>query len=291
MRAKRAEEPKNLLEENSVCGFTQLMIKKDRKSKGCKPAMNEIRSYLRDIEKRTATVSLVSLVLMVIWLYQGHGHFFLFHFGRYFPDDPFLDWYQYLWMHGMAFLLWFILPLIIIRFWLAERARDYGLILGDWRFGWKFLVLFFLVMVVPVYFTATDPLIQSEYPLTKLAGKSRTHFMLWELTYVIYYIGFEFLFRGFILFGLKDRLGPFLAIMAQTVPSVIIHASMTVSIAGGIILIGKPEGETFAAILSGLVFGAVALRTRSILWGLLAHWSVGAMTDFFSLWHAGLWPS
>ncbi len=251
--------------------------------------MEEIKSYLRDIEKKTATVSLVSLVVMVIWLYQGHGHYFTLHFGRYFPDDPFLDWYQYLWMHGMAFLLWLIIPLIVIKLWLAERARDYGLCIGDFSFGWKFLALFVLVMVIPLYITARNPQFMAEYPLTRLAGRSRTHFVLWEFSYVIYYIGFEFLFRGFILFGLKDKIGPFLAIMAQTIPSVIIHASMTVSIAGGIILIGKPEGETISAILSGLVFGAVALRTRSILWGLLAHWFVGIMTDLFCLMNAGLW--
>ncbi len=251
--------------------------------------MEQIRSYIRDIEKKTATVTVAALILMVIWLYQGHAHFFSLHFGGAFADDPYLDWYQYLWMHGMAFILWFVAPVVIVRLWLKEKASDYGLGLGDWRFGLKFLVLFFIVMLVPIYLTAKDPLFQAEYPLTKLAGKGWGHYLLWELTYVIYYIGFEFLFRGFILFGLKERTGPFLAIMAQTIPSTIIHASMTVSMTAGIIFIGKPEGETFAAILSGLVFGAVALRTRSILWGLLAHWYVGGLTDFLCLWQAGLW--
>jgi membrane protease YdiL (CAAX protease family) len=254
-----------------------------------KKQMDEIRSYLRDMEKKSATVTLVSLIVMVIWLYQGHAHFFTLQFGEYLPDDPCLDWYQYLWMHGMALLLWFIIPLVIVKLWLKEPVKEYGLGMGDWRFGLKFLALFIIVMIIPIYFTAKDPQMQAEYPLTRLAGKSGLHYLLWELTYLIYYIGFEFLFRGFILFGLKDKIGPFLAIMAQTIPSVIIHASMTVSIVSGIILIGKPEGETLAAILSGLVFGAVALRTRSILWGLLAHWFVGALTDLLCLWHAGLW--
>lgn len=253
--------------------------------------MQEIKGYLKDIEKKTAAVSLVALLVMVIWLYQGHANFFTLKFGEHFKDDPYLDWYQYLWMHSMAFILWLIIPLLLIKLWLREKAKDYGISLGDWRFGCKFLALFIVVMAVPVYLTAKDPQFQAEYPLTKLAGKSGGHFFLWELTYLVYYIGFEFLFRGLMLFGLKDRIGPFLAIMAQTIPSTIIHASMTVGVAGGIILIGKPQGETFAAILSGLVFGALALRTRSILWPLLAHWYVGALTDFFSLWLAGLWKA
>ena len=47
--------------------------------------------------------------------------------------------------------------------------------------------------------------------------------------------------------------------------------------------IGKPEGETMAAIVAGLVFGLVAMRTRSVLYVILLHWYVGLMTDLFCI--------
>jgi hypothetical protein len=47
--------------------------------------------------------------------------------------------------------------------------------------------------------------------------------------------------------------------------------------------IGKPWGETSSAIVAGICFGAIALRTRSMLYPLLLHWYVGIATDFFSI--------
>jgi membrane protease YdiL (CAAX protease family) len=237
--------------------------------------MNELRSYLQDIEKKSAVVTVSALVLITIWLYQGHPSFFMEHFARYFGSDPYVDWYQYLYLHLMTLFLWLIIPLFLIKLVLKENLGDWGLCLGDRRFGLKFLALAIVFMALPLYLNAQSPEFQAEYPLTKLAGKSPTHFLLWELTYLIYYLGFEFLFRGYLLFGLKDKLGPSMAIMAQTIPSTIIH-------------IGKPEGETIAAILAGMVLGAVALRTRSILYVLLFHWYVGITTDYFCLLNSGL---
>ncbi|UCD84768.1 MAG: CPBP family intramembrane metalloprotease [Deltaproteobacteria bacterium] len=236
--------------------------------------MEQIKSYVRDIEKKSAVVTLSAVLLMTVWLYQGHPSFFKEHLARYLGSNPYIDWYQYLYMHIVSFLLWFVIPLLLIKLLLKENLAGWGLCLGDYRFGLKFLFLAMVIMVLPLYLNAQSPEFQAEYPLTKLAGKSPTHFLLWELTYLIYYISFEFIFRGYMLFGLKDKLGPFMAIMAQTIPSTIIH-------------IGKPEGETIAAILSGIVLGAVALRTRSILYVLIFHWYVGITTDYFCLINSG----
>lgn len=236
--------------------------------------MEQIRSYIRDIDKKSAVVTVSALVLMIIWLYQGHPSFFMEHFAGHFGSDPYIDWYQYLYMHLAALLLWLIIPILLIKLILKDSLAEWGLCPGDYRFGLKFLALAIVIMALPLYLNAQSPEFQAEYPLTKLAGKDSTHFLLWELTYLIYYIGFEFLFRGYLLFGLKDKLGPFMAIMAQTIPSTIIH-------------IGKPEGETIAAILAGIVLGAVALRTRSILYVLLFHWYVGIATDYLCLINSG----
>jgi membrane protease YdiL (CAAX protease family) len=90
--------------------------------------------------------------------------------------------------------------------------------------------------------------------------------------YLVYYLGWEFLFRGFMLFGLEGRCGAVLAILVQMIPSAIVH-------------IGKPASESFAAIAAGLVFGYVAFRTRSILYPLLLHAIVGIGTDVFVTLH------
>jgi len=76
--------------------------------------------------------------------------------------------------------------------------------------------------------------------------------------------GWEFFFRGWLLFGYARRFGPE-AIWLQAVPFALAH-------------IGKPEVETLSTIFGGFAFGWVAWRTRSFLYPLLIHWFVASFT-------------
>jgi len=131
-----------------------------------------------------------------------------------------------------------------------------------------------IVLPLPVYLSAGSPDFLEAYPLWRGAGAGMASFTLWTFLYLFYYVGWEFFFRGFMQFSLVGRMAPFLIIMMQTLPSTIIH-------------IGKPEGETAAAIVGGIVFGAVALRTKSILYPLIVHWYLGALTELFTILRSG----
>ena len=67
----------------------------------------------------------------------------------------------------------------------------------------------------------------------------------------------EFLYRGFLMFGLRERYGEG-AILIQMLPFVLLH-------------IGKPEVETIGCILSGTWFGYVAYRSKSVWPAFLIH--------------------
>jgi membrane protease YdiL (CAAX protease family) len=67
----------------------------------------------------------------------------------------------------------------------------------------------------------------------------------------------EFLFRGYLIFGLKDRLKEG-SILVQMVPFVLVH-------------FGKPELETLSTILTGIYFGFVVYRTNSYWPAFLIH--------------------
>ena len=75
---------------------------------------------------------------------------------------------------------------------------------------------------------------------------------------------------GSLLFGLRERLGTGGALLFQTAISTLVH-------------IGKPVGELVGAAPAGFLFGAAALRTRSVLWPLLLHWYLGALMDVESV--------
>jgi len=76
--------------------------------------------------------------------------------------------------------------------------------------------------------------------------------------------GWEFLFRGFLLFGLARRFGDE-AVLLQAVPFAIAH-------------IGKPELETLSTIFGGAAFGYLAWRTDSFFYPFLIHWFLQSWT-------------
>ena len=78
----------------------------------------------------------------------------------------------------------------------------------------------------------------------------------------------EFIWRGFMLFGLEKKFGGY-AVLMQMIPFVILHN-------------GKPFLETFGAILGGIALGILALRTRSIYYCVLTHIGVMFSIDIIS---------
>ena len=83
----------------------------------------------------------------------------------------------------------------------------------------------------------------------------------------------EFFFRGVLAIGLADRLGD-VAILVATIPYLAIHFV-------------KPAPEALASIAGGLVMGYLAVRTRSIWWGVGLHIAVALLMDVLSLGHKG----
>jgi membrane protease YdiL (CAAX protease family) len=224
---------------------------------------------------REAGVALVlAAFLMALFAYQGHPGFFLKHFGHldWVKERP--DFYSQAWRFLFTFVVFFVVPAGVVKFVFHKPLRDYGLTLGDRRFGVYFVLISLAVLPIPLYLNAGSSEFLLEYPLWKYSGATTSNFFLWSSLYLFYYIGWEFFFRGFMQFSLVGRIAPFFIIMMQTLPSTIIH-------------IGKPEGETLAAIAGGIIFGAVALRTRSILYPLVVHWYLGILTELFCYLHRG----
>ena len=166
-----------------------------------------------------------------------------------------------------AFAILGLSALIVGRFALKMTASEMGLGLGDLRLGLRGALVTYLLFAAPVVLGGSGMAdVGAEYPLSKAAAASWGTLATYVLVYGVYYVGWEIHFRGFILFGLARKVGPWVAIFAQTVPSVLIHA-------------GKPPGETFGAIFAGVIWGWLAFESRSILGPLLAHWALGITND------------
>jgi membrane protease YdiL (CAAX protease family) len=223
------------------------------------------------IDLKPAVILLSASILLVIFKYYGYPQSFvsIFHTACGADFKNCLPAHIYFFLCSVLLLI--LIPFILIKFVLKEKITDYGLKRGDFKFGMtSFLILFPLIALVMLLPSSRMPQFKSEYPLFALAGKTLSLVLLYELMYGLYYISWEFFFRGYLLFGLKDVFGEWNAILIQTLPSVLMH-------------IGKPDGEILASIAAGILFGKLALRGKSIYYVFLLHWFIGMAMDLFIL--------
>jgi len=149
-------------------------------------------------------------------------------------------------------ILFGLVPALVVVLAFRDRLVEYGLGLGDWRWGVG-LAVFGCAVMTPLVINlgANDPAFRSYYAVG--------HAPLGELliTHLLELVPAEFLMRGFLMFTLLRLIGPLGLVVAQ-VPFVFAH-------------LGKPELELFSTILGGAVFGWLNWRTRSIWWSALGH--------------------
>ena len=148
-------------------------------------------------------------------------------------------------------VLFGLVPLAIVLFAFRDRPSRYGITLGDWRWGLGLVVLGCLIMTPIVLWFATLPDVRAYY------GPGAGPLPAVVITNALELTAAEFAFRGFLMMTLVRVMGP-LGVVVATLPFVFGH-------------LGKPELELFSTLGGGLVYGWLAWRTRSIVWGALGH--------------------
>ncbi len=208
-------------------------------------------------------------VILLVYIYHGMDEAFARYFSH-LSSLYYFDIYRYVYQFLATLVLFFLFPLIIIKLVFKEKLKNYGLSLGDKRYGLRFIIITIPLIVTPIIFLASHmPQVHAEYPLSKLVQDNASVFLLYEFSYVLlYYVGWEFFFRGYMLFGLREKFGDTYAILLQVIPSALLHFN-------------KPESEFLGSIVLGIVLGYLALRTRSILYPLIIHSCIGVFTDLF----------
>ena len=211
-------------------------------------------------------------VLLTLYRYHGYPEYFYSYFPR-FADNPNGDIYARIWQFSVFFFLMFALPVLYIKFVMKRSLKDFGWGFGDIKWGSKWLITIPFVVVPLIYISSKMPDVRAEYPLAKSLLSDQSNLFVYELLYILlYYVAWEFFFRGFLLFGLKEKFGAFNAVLIQTISSCLVH-------------IDKPEGEIIGSIFIGILFGLIALRSRSIWYVFLLHISIGVLTDIFIIYY------
>ena len=224
---------------------------------------------LKEGDWKTKILLLSVPVIILVYIYHGMDEAFARYFSH-LSNLYYFDTYRYVYQFLATLILFFLFPLVIIKFVFKEKLKDYGFSLGDKRYGLRFIIITIPLIVTPIIILGSRmPQVRAVYPLSKLVQDNASVFLLYEFSYVLlYYVGWEFFFRGYMLFGLREKFGDTYAILLQVIPSALLHFN-------------KPESEFLGSIVLGIVLGYLALRTRSILYPLIIHSCIGVFTDLF----------
>lgn len=149
-------------------------------------------------------------------------------------------------------ILYLVIPLLITLFIFRDNPKEYGFSLGDWKAGLIITAVGILFMAPVIYYLGSGDESMKQYYQPYVNGLPWTTFL--DL------IGWEFIFRGWILFAYVRKFGPE-SLWLQAVPFALMHN-------------GKPEVETLSTIFGGFAFGWVAYRTKSFLYPFLIHWFI-----------------
>jgi membrane protease YdiL (CAAX protease family) len=174
-----------------------------------------------------------------------------------------LQWYRPIrYLPAFSYIFYYtVLPILVIIFLLKENPLHYGLGLGDYVVWLKYVV-FTIIISIPLLLVASR--FSQVY---KYYGKGLDYYEFITMTMPTLF-AWEFLLRGFILFGLKERFDK-ASIIIQMVPFVLLH-------------FGKPEIETLSCIVTGLWFGWIAYRGKSFWPAFIIHTLINFLASVFT---------
>jgi membrane protease YdiL (CAAX protease family) len=159
-------------------------------------------------------------------------------------------------------IYYLLIPLAAGFLFFRDKPWDYGIRIGRWKSAIILTVVCLAAMALILYEVGKMPEFRSYY------HKDAINWSELLLDAALYMFAWEFLFRGYMLFGLEKSIGKG-AIFVQAIPFVLLH-------------FGKPFLETLACIPGGFILGYVAYRTRSFLPCFIIHLGAYLMTFPFA---------
>lgn len=218
-----------------------------------------IRHFIKeDIDLKVGLVCLISTLSLVF-----------IHFTRYAFDSQ-LE--RLVFWASQSFFFYFVVPACVIKLVFRQDLSAYGFKLKGALKNWQLYLAMFIFMIPVVIICSGSPNFQSHYPFYRLAyGEAwYPNLAIWELFYLLQFIGLEFFFRGFMVHGLKERFGVH-AIFVMVIPYCMIH-------------FGKPFPECLASIFAGLLLGYLSFKNNSVILGIAIHYGVALSMDISALW-------
>src|SRR4030043_601666 len=145
--------------------------------------------------------------------------------------------------------------------WLLFRDKppDYGFRIGNWKWA---------IILTPVCLAVMGLILYGASKIPEFRAYYYRYAVDWPglvLDTALYMFAWEFMFRGYMLFGLEKSIGKN-AIFVQAIPFVLLH-------------LGATDLETLVTIPEAFILGYVAYKTRSFLPCFIIHIGIDILMD------------
>ena len=171
------------------------------------------------------------------------------------------------WWFGMQGITGFVVPVALLVFGYGRHPREIGLGRGDWRLALFLAACYLPLVIAGTWFLSAEASFQAVYPHYEPAARDWTVFLVYELLFLLYWVGWEYLWRGFVLFGTAPTFGIH-AVFVQMVPFSLLH-------------LDKPPAEMVLSVVGALVLGGLVWRCRSFWIAIPIHAAQMFVLDFW----------
>jgi hypothetical protein len=227
---------------------------------------NRLHRAARSLDRQTSFVLVFAALVVVLQFTLGDRSLFLQHLATAVPE-AWRGLGSWGWWFGMQGLLGFVLPAAALLLFFSNDLEDVGLGLGNWRLATGIALLYLPLVAVGTWVLSDGSAFQQQYPHYSPATGDWTVFLIYEALFLFYWVGWEYLWRGFVLFGTAPTLGLY-AIFVQALPFAALHVS-------------KPWPEALLSIVGGIALGALVWRCRSFWIAVPIHAAQMMLLDFW----------
>ncbi|MCC6620263.1 MAG: hypothetical protein IT385_03360 [Deltaproteobacteria bacterium] len=243
---------------------------------------------IRRVGGRTWALLAVGMIFLMLFWYVGRSDGYRDLFGAPpYETETLAPLYPFAYFALGAVAYRMLLPFVFARFALGRGPRSLGLPVGRIGsegaghlrgVGWIYLGLFVLI-AGPLVIASQFSDYLAKYPLARdiispELGIWIWHFVVYEALYALVFVSGEAFWRGYLTFGTERDLGLY-GISLMLVPYVTGH-------------FGKPFSETLGAIVAGSLLGFLALKHRSVWFGVALHYGVALSMDLLAVWRNGI---
>ena len=226
----------------------------------------QLLAAARSLDRQTVFVLTTCIVFVIVQYKLGNRRFFLNELAVHVAEDwrGLLSWG---WWFAVQGVTGFVIPVLALLLLFKRRPAEIGLGLGDWKLASVLALLYLPVVAIGTWVLSDGADFQAQYPHYQPAAHNWKFFFIYQALFLFYWIGWEYLWRGYVLFGTAHTFGLY-AIFVQTVPFALLHLQ-------------KPLPEALLSIVGGVALGALVWRCRSFWIAVPLHAAQMFILDFW----------